>query len=238
LSAKRVERPLSELKKAILALMQPGETVTTAMKRMTQKSSKLRQNNWKKQATCVTVTPADGAAPKTTGAGTATASPVEDFIELVDECISLHGMFHMYSVTYEALQTSLSLFEYYIPQAADNNAADSVPQIFGPFTSQQIAQWKSQNYLTGATAVLMRRYVAPVATKKSSISMFDDDEEGASSDATPAEAPADDNPWIHSDSIDFGEYIPEEKSAVGKVEIDELESESDEEITEDQHLSD
>lgn len=228
------------LKAGILALMQPGETVTRAMKRMSQATSQLRQNSWKKKTSS-----SSAVTPATTGGGSnKNAAPLEGFIELVDACISQHGLFHVYELTFEALQTSLSLWEYYVPSAsasASSSAATAAtPQVFGPFTSQQIAQWKSQHYLTGATAVFMRRYVPSTSTststgvdvgvgarvgvgatiegvKKASMSMFDDDDEDdEKKEETPSTAinsvVGDDsgissNPWIHSDSIDFGAYV-------------------------------
>jgi len=205
--------------------MEPGENVKQAMKRMSQNSSKLRQNNWKKQNPVARISGTGSKKVKT-------ASPLEDFIELVDACISQHGQFNVYSMTYEVLRTSLSQWEYKAP--GSSGGTNDPAQVFGPFTSQQIAQWKSQNYLTGATAVFMRRYVAPSVTKKATMSMFDDDEDistdtNAGSSATAGDTQdTEDNPWTHSDSIDFGAYEPEEKPAgptatapaVGQLESD------------------
>lgn len=67
-------------------------------------------------------------------------------IEVADTLVS-RGFVSIYEASYESIVNSLSVWEY---QALDGS-------IQGPFTSQQIADWMSQGYFTGDSAVMIRR---------------------------------------------------------------------------------
>lgn len=150
---------------------------------------------------------------------------IERITELANSLIT-HGLTGVYNMSYEALQASTVLWEY---RGADGN-------IYGPFDSSQISGWKKQGFLTGPTAVMMRRVVvknsAVLGRKRArfednandSESIYDDIDstkrarlDGDTSVAvaaapapisgTSAAASVDDEPWVHSDSIDFGEFV-------------------------------
>jgi hypothetical protein len=67
-------------------------------------------------------------------------------IDCADMLLS-RGIHSIYDATYEAIENSLSLWEY---QALDGS-------IQGPFTANQIAAWINQGYFKGSSAVPMRR---------------------------------------------------------------------------------
>lgn len=79
--------------------------------------------------------------------------------------------------------------------------------VYGPFSSQEIASWKSQGFFTGSSAVLMRK--VPPASKSSSIY---DDEPSPSPAASASNEQGDD--WVSSDSIDFGSYVNLDKESL------------------------
>lgn len=85
--------------------------------------------------------------------------------EIADELIS-NGLSGIYGMTYEAISASTVMWEY---KGLDGN-------IYGPYTSQQLADWKNQGYFTGDSAVQVRK-VKSVLQKKPTFSMYDDDEE-------------------------------------------------------------
>jgi hypothetical protein len=133
--------------------------------------------------------------------------------EIADELISL-GLTGVYNMTYEAIEASTVMWEY---KGLDGN-------IYGPFTSQQISEWKTQGFLTGPTAVMLRK-IKPVA-KSSGVSIYDDEDDQPAKKAKVDEpkAPAIDGAflvssltlfsnalllgeWINSDDVDFGTFI-------------------------------
>lgn len=211
IESKRPNRSLESLKSEIAGMMETGETVTLTMKRLAALKSKggvkKPVNNWKKKSQAVISGLGEGKKVEGKGVSPSKA-PVDTFIELVDMCISQHGVFHMYSLTVEAIQASLVRWEY---RTSDPTTGSTDP-IFGPFTADQIAQWKTQGYLTGSTAVYMRRHVKKQEVKP--LDMFDDIDNSDDNDDENTTLSSESNPWVHSDSIDFGEYIPPEKTHV------------------------
>lgn len=126
---------------------------------------------------------------------------IERLTEIADQLIA-QGVSGIYGMSYEAIQASTILWEY---KALDGN-------IYGPYTSQQISEWKSQGFLTGATSVPIRKVQAGRQAKIDSI--YDDDEEDDSFSQGPnlKRAKVDStvtnyDEWKNSDDIDFGEFI-------------------------------
>ena len=151
----RVVASLTDLKKQILEKMLPSETVTKAMKRLSgtsSSSSSTVAKSWQKGKKPATAT-ADAKAQRLI---------INTFIENVDACISDHGIFGIYDMTYEALSASCTQWEYKVVHTSlsDKNriTADSTTyehhardesqklQIHGPFASNQIAEWKNSGY--------------------------------------------------------------------------------------------
>lgn len=66
--------------------------------------------------------------------------------ELADELMSRGKVIGIYDMSYEAISNSLLQWEY---QGQDGT-------LYGPYRSEQIAEWISNGYFTGASAVYMR----------------------------------------------------------------------------------
>jgi hypothetical protein len=129
--------------------------------------------------------------------------------EIADELISSHGLSGLYGMTYEAIGASTVMWEY-------KGLTDG--QIYGPFTSQQIADWKNQGFFSGQTAVMLRK-VKSKKVAKPSLNMFDEEEE--EEDLNPAKktkveensrnndksSEEEENEWVSSDAVDFGSFI-------------------------------
>lgn len=127
------------------------------------------------------------------------------------------GDLNVYETSYEALQTADVLWEY---RAPDGN-------IQGPFSSQQMAQWKKAGYFTGDSAVPTRR-VQTTQNKRQRIEDdfaddFSDDEQ-----AQPETVNASNERWLSSDDIDFG-IAAEADDLAQPSDGQEVESSSDEE---------
>lgn len=168
---------------------------------------------------------------------------IDRIIEIADELIA-SGLTGVYGMSKEAIYASTILWEY--------KGGDGL--IYGPYTSQQISEWKAQGYFTGSTAVMMRQVhrtlLLPATTqvnpkKRSKItSIYDDDEEveevekeanakKAKIESSQASANAisssitspqkqqqvavEEVVWIHSDEIDFGEFVNLESENVNVV---------------------
>jgi hypothetical protein len=131
--------------------------------------------------------------------------------EIADELISSHGLSGLYGMTYEAIAASTVKWEY-------KGLTDG--QIYGPFTSQQIADWKNQGFFSGQTAVMLRK-VKSKKVAKPALNMFDDEEEEeedlnpakktkveeSSSNSKISEKEDEGNEWVSSDAVDFGSFI-------------------------------
>lgn len=133
---------------------------------------------------------------------------IDRVTDIADQLIT-HGITGIYQLTREAIDATTNLWEY---KGADGN-------IYGPFTSKQIAEWKSQGYLTGSTAVLLRK-----VQQKKTTSIYDDDDDDEDLPSDKRRKPNDDN-WINSDDIDFGN--PKDldtgfsNEATAKIDLDE-----------------
>ena len=93
--------------------------------------------------------------------------PIMDRItEIADELIS-KGLSGIYGMTFESISASTVLWEY--------KGLDNV--VYGPYTSEQIAGWKSQGYLTGETAVMVRRLKPRTQQTVFSTDIYGDDME-------------------------------------------------------------
>lgn len=141
---------------------------------------------------------------------------IDRLTEIADQLIA-QGISGIYSMSYDAIQASTVLWEY---KAQDGN-------IYGPYTSQQISEWKSLGFLTGPTAVPIRKVTSLKKTKIDSI--YDDDDEDEDNDyqvgpdtkkVRTNDGHSDGNAvvdeWKNSDEIDFGEYIDLNKFELDK----------------------
>eukprot|EP01032_Pedospumella_encystans_P016088 gene16088-18370_t len=212
-----------QLKKELIALMQPKETVAGAMRRLSGKGDKPEAG---KDAGIVR----RRAPPKATENDesnkpsvqlTSAQQKLQDLkearerrgridriTELADELLS-RGLTGVYTMSYESLKASTQTWEY-------QGQADG--QIHGPYTAQQLAGWKAQGYFNSvmvrpvgenhaadgveASGVQISRPAAPVD------SMYDDDIYGTDTPAAPpVAAPAVVAAWVNSDDVDFGEYV-------------------------------
>lgn len=132
---------------------------------------------------------------------------IERVTELADRLISL-GASGIYSSTFEGIKASTVMWEY---KGVDG-------RVYGPFTALQIAAWKQQGFLTGATAVLMRQVGEQQRGRKRL--RFEGDGDGGDAaglkrskvssedhiDTSSSGQPAEEE-WVSSDAIDFGEYV-------------------------------
>lgn len=138
---------------------------------------------------------------------------IDSVIEIAAFLIA-RGIADIYSISYEALQATTIRWEY---QGADGS-------LYGPFTTKHIVQWRDQGYLTGETAVMIRKVnhrsqTQSESKKRSHESIYEDALEGEVDssakkirDNTGAvivtqsnrmASVEDDNSWQHSDSVDF-----------------------------------
>ena len=119
---------------------------------------------------------------------------IDRMTEIADQLLAT-GITGVYDMTYEAIEVSTSQWEY---KGQDG-------KIYGPFSSNEISQWKASGYLTGASSVLMRKVIrrAFAAIESKSISIYDDED----MPPPPPVLSTSEDQWILSDDIDFGEYI-------------------------------
>ena len=129
------------------------------------------------------------------------------------------GDLNIYETSYEALQTADVLWEYRAPDGS----------IQGPFSSQQMAQWKKAGYFSGDSAVPIRRVQTLASSSKRQrieddfADDFSDDEHVQSSSNH-----AGDEKWLSSDDIDFG-IAAEDDDLAQPGDGQDVESSSDEE---------
>lgn len=250
--SKKPRRTPHELKLELLSFLHPTETIITALRRL---SGKIETNSGIKGKRTKPNTKAEDHSAshgnqrskpiKPTDIAKMNKPSIDRVIEIANELIA-DGIAGIYSMTREAIYASTILWEY---KGADES-------VYGPYTSQQISEWKSQGYFTGSTSVLMRQKkfelkkrappaAAPVTITKKVTSIYDEEEEEqvgtaakrakdnqgasivrnsgvgtstASAAAMEEESNSDnnDNPWINSDDIDFGEFINlDQESGVG-----------------------
>ncbi len=145
---------------------------------------------------------------------------LERVTELADWLLA-SGLSGIYDMSFEAIHASTVMWEY---KGADGG-------VYGPYSSHEIAAWKARGYLTGPTAVHMRRVqaaalrIGPPGASASGHggrvdSIYDDEDikevDGAASAAVVAVAVAAEgrgDEWQLSDDIDFGEYVDLDQEA-------------------------
>eukprot|EP01040_Poterioochromonas_malhamensis_P001118 gene1118-1186_t len=202
--AKKPIRSTQELKEELLSFMLPSEKIATTLRRLSGKSSET--SNTIKRRTQKNHDDTENG--QTDGKKKLTQKEINEIskknrpridrvTEIADELIA-NGLSGIYGMSYEAIYASTVLWEY--------KGADEV--IYGPYTSQQIAEWKSQGYLTGATAVMIRK-AKPKYKAQVSFSMFDDEDESTSTQPTKKAKieSVNEDEWKNSDEIDFGSFI-------------------------------
>lgn len=141
-SSQAMERKTpKELKEELLTFVSPGETVTATMRRFSTKPVQIKKKT----------SSADQSIDKTTlieqkEKQKQNRLKIDRITEITDQLIS-NGLTGILSMTYESIENSLSLWEYKGPDGA----------VYGPFSAQQISQWKAQGYFTGETAVQVRK---------------------------------------------------------------------------------
>ena len=82
---------------------------------------------------------------------------IEELTELASQLLSVDKtLTGIYDMTRESIEASTVMWEY--------KGHDNVIQ--GPFTSLQISEWKRAGYLTGSTAVMMRKINPEVMEKR------------------------------------------------------------------------
>lgn len=146
----------SQLKIELLTFMQPGETISSTLKRLSGKpvlknhiqGEVKRRTAPGKQHAAADLNDQNKklSAAQQNKIARENKSQIDRVTDLADHLIS-SGLTGIYSMTYEAIHASTVKWEY---KGADD-------KIYGPFTSQQISEWKSQGFFSGPTSVLMRR---------------------------------------------------------------------------------
>lgn len=207
---------LVDVKNQILGLMNSDETVSKAMKRLSREAAELRKNKKPKVQKDMFGKPDPKSAISISNDS---ISKVNKLIELADYAISEYGLFNIYELSYAALDASLCMWEYRAPGGQE---------MHGPYSSEQIAEWKRAGYFTGATAVQMRKVPDTKQTKPKILDMFGDEE----TEDHVVESEVRSVAWISSDDLDFSEIIsiPENvRKEQESNEVDEDEEESDHE---------
>lgn len=145
---------------------------------------------------------------------------IERMTEAADQLLA-YGEAAVYSMTQEALLASTALWQY--------KGLDGI--VHGPFHAQQIAAWKAQGFLTGASAVMMRKVGKPSTShaEGGGGGIYDEegdvpdeaakkrvrvDDNGPVSSSGDAESVQDGNEWVSSDSIDFGAVVNLDQDAM------------------------
>jgi len=150
------------LKQELLAILHPGETVITAMRRLGGKQARRSTQVVKRRL------PTSSTRLSTLSTSSRTcqesserevkgererekesqrdSAGINNLTELCDELIS-SGLTGLYYMTYEAIQSSMFLWEY---KGRDG-------EIHGPYSTKQISKWRKVGYFTGTQAVMMRR---------------------------------------------------------------------------------
>jgi hypothetical protein len=202
-------RSPDELKTELLTLLLPGETIGNCLRRLGGRRNHGQDNivnkfARRKPSAITDNAPVDGQSEAQTQKVIAKRN--KDKIERVTELADLlmaSGLSNIYSMSFDAILASTVLWEY---QAVDGH-------IYGPYTSQQIAEWKSQGFLTGPTAVPIRKVSRPQHSN-SADSIYDDNDAAVLTDGpdskrarTDDSAPSPSEGWVSSDEVDFGEHI-------------------------------
>lgn len=144
------------LKIELLGLLRSGETVISAMHRLSGKKSRTAGKSAVKKRLPIKAS-ATSADPQTSeqltsnsSQGSSPAIPdkvsINRLTELADQLIS-SGLTGLYDMKYESIESSMYMWEY--------KGQDGC--VHGPYTCKQISDWRKGGYFTGANAVLMRR---------------------------------------------------------------------------------
>jgi hypothetical protein len=208
-----------DIKLSLLAFMQPGETVQQTLRRLSGKTEVLKEDVVRRRKPQQQQGEDAKAVEKVSKADQQrlTAKQNREAIDSVIEIAAFliaRGIADIYSISYEALQAKTIRWEY---QGADGS-------LYGPFTTKHIVQWRDQGYLTGETAVMIRKVnhrsqTQSESKKRSHESIYEDALEGEVESSakkirdntgavivTQSNRMAsieDDNSWQHSDSVDF-----------------------------------
>lgn len=192
----------AELKEELLGILLPGETIASAMRRLSGKStSSSTSSGIKRRRSTPKEVHTSSAEQKKQQLLTAKSNlrVLERATEVADQLLA-GGLSGVYDMTREALQASTVSWEY---QGADG-------RVYGPYSSQDIAGWKAAGFLTGPTAVLIRQ--VRQTPRAQTLSIYDDEDEDLEDGkaakraklSTPEEVAA---AWVSSDAIDFGVFV-------------------------------
>jgi hypothetical protein len=132
-----------EIKLQILQIIKQGETVAQGMRRLSSKINNRNNNQKTKIKTHTTSNNNNTLDPETVKQNKIL---LEKLTELADDLLS-YGVSGIFEMTYDAIEVSTVRWEY---KALDGS-------IQGPYTSEQISEWKKAGYFTGSSAVMMRK---------------------------------------------------------------------------------
>ena len=264
LEANKIIMPLNDIKLKMLEILQSGETVAKAMKRLsthTQLKSNWQQktNNNRKE-----VKQSKGISSNSNNSNNNNKpiSNVDLLIEYADTCISEYGIFGIYTMSREALVSSCTQWEYRIIPVTQESTINSstststssvLPALFesyeihGPFTSEQIANWKNAGYFNTSTVTVYIRKYTPMSSntgKKVTMNIFDEEEEEevhSNNNNNSSNNNTEPSQWVLLEDIDFGEYITvignevrRKQSKISKFEEENEDDEVDEEEEEEE----
>eukprot|EP01038_Epipyxis_sp_PR26KG_P014041 gene14041-18832_t len=153
-----------QLKMELLTILQRGETVNRAMRRLSGKDVQTKSNNPPikrrvnpdKVSTDTNNDLDSNSKQQLLQLAKQNRVTIDRLTEIADELMS-SGMTNIYQITFEAIEASCVMWEY--------KGLDDL--IYGPYSSQQISEWKQGGYLTGENAVLMRRVNNVYGTRNS-----------------------------------------------------------------------
>ncbi len=139
------------LKKQIIAMGDPFETVAEALQRLSTNSTERRYGDGNRGFTRRERRPAFSSSSSSSSSSSnkeTTNTQKEQLLKLIDLSDQLlsSGLTSIYNTTFAALKNSLYLWEY---RAADGS-------VYGPYSSGDIAKWKENGYFIGPTAVQMK----------------------------------------------------------------------------------
>jgi len=137
------------LKLELLGIVKEGETVAGAMRRLSASAKAASAGSKKSRGGGIAKTNIQaplGKSSTETNSVCRDAALLDRVTEIANDLLS-HGITGIYDMSFAAIEASTVQWEY--------RALDGTIQ--GPFTSQQIAEWKTQGYFTGPSAVMMRR---------------------------------------------------------------------------------
>lgn len=155
--ADTIQKSPLQLKLELIDLMEPMETVAGALRRYGN-MSKLNQNQKHSNSN----SNSNNKGESMQGEGNKPTSReirhrIEELTELASQLLSVDKtLTGIYDMTRESIEASTVMWEY--------KGHDNVIQ--GPFTSLQISEWKRAGYLTGSTAVMMRKINPEVMEKR------------------------------------------------------------------------